>query len=359
MKTSKTSKTILAALLGAATVVAGCASTSDDDVDSSDQAQTQKAPDDEDDFTVEDRMGRPEMTNVTLGAGLVRLKVAKAKLGDAQGRAAAEPDPASKAALVAQAQALGAELKRLATELGAPEAEELKSALAKDAQTTAVEAKAVEDAKREGKPAPSFPRRTSGYFHAYNHQNTFHPKAGERADAKRLLAAGIRALDTLVLDGSTPDRQDWSEAEIQTVAEILSEDALIVDLEGDCTQDTQSYFSLEREAIQSATARAKNVASCGGRTLNDDIIDDTLTMWVTKSFDLGASNPRRVSDNVVAVKAAGSAGPYTLSPSIPKFPYLGEPRSAPFIGAGSCSIICRTPPPAASSSATTPTADEK
>ena len=351
MKTSK--PLLLLTFLGA---VVGCASITDNGGNADEQAITDESKDDDDDFRVEDRMGRPEMTNVTMGAGLVRLKVVKGQLAAVTAQAAAETDAAKKAALGAQAQALGAELKRLATELGAPEAAELVAELGKDAATAAADAKAIEDARREGKPAPTFPRRTPAYFRAYNHQHTFHPKPGERADAKHLLAAGVRALDTIVVDGTTPDAQDWSEADIAQLAEVLSEDALIVDLNGDCTNDTQSYFAIEREAFQSAAEKARNVPSCGGRTLNDDIIDDTLTMWVKKSFDFEASNERRVGDNVVAVKKAGTAGPYLLSPAVETFPYLGEARSAPFIGAGACSVKCRSTSPDASSSASTPPA---
>jgi len=354
MKTS----TLVVALLGAAVVVVGCART-EDEVDSTDLAVTQAAEDD-DEFAVQDRMGRPEMTNVTIGAGLVRLRVAKGTFAAVQAQAAAETDPTKRDELAAKAKALGAELKRLADELGTPESVELKSGLVKDAETAAAEAKQVEDAKQAGKPAPTFPRRPSAFFRAYNHQHTFHPKAGERADAKRMLAAGIRALDTLSLDGVQPDATDWSEIEIGKIAEVLSEDALIVDLQGDCTKDTQSYFALEREAFQSADEKARNVASCGGRTLNDDIIDDTLTMWVKKSFDFEAKNPSRVGDHVIAVTVAEEksvpelGGKWQLSPATDTFPYLGAARSEPFVGLGACSVTCRSKPPATSSSATTP-----
>lgn len=355
MSTTKTLIALFVAGVAAASSGVGCAGTGED-VDTSEGAHTEKPQDDDDDFTVEDRMGRPEMTNVTMGAGLVRLKVVKTTFGALQAQVAAEADPTRKAALTAEMAKVGAELKQLATELGPPESEELKSALAKDAEIQAAEAKAIADAKAAGQPAPTFPRRPSGYFKAYNHQITFHPKPGERSDAMRLLAAGVRALDTLSLDGATPDPKDWSEDEVQKVAEILAEDALVVDLKGDCDHDSQSYFAIEREALQTPEEKAKNVRSCGGRTLNDDIIDDTLTMWVKKSFDFEAGNPRRVGDNVVAVKAAGAAGPYKLSPAIPSFPYLGEPRSTPFVGAGACSVKCRSSAPANASPASTPPA---
>jgi len=247
-----TTKTFIALFLAAAAAVSvgvGC-SAAGEDVESAEGAHTEKPQDDDDDFTVEDRMGRPEMTNVTIGAGLARLKVVKTTFGTLQAQAAAEADPTKKAALAAEAARVGAELKELATELGPPESEELKNALAKDAEIQATEAKAIEEAKRQGQPAPTFPRRPSGYFKAYNHQITFHPKPGERSDATRLLAAGIRALDTVSLDGTTPDPKDWSEEQIARMADLLAEDALVVDLKGDCTHDSQSYFAIEREAFQ-------------------------------------------------------------------------------------------------------------
>jgi hypothetical protein len=326
----KTSRVLLLGLLGAAVVIAGCASTSEDDAESSDEAEV-VAMDDDDEFDVKDRMGRPEMTNVTIGAGLVRLKVAKDGFAKAKAAAEAAPGDAEKAALAAQ---LGAELQTLAKELGAPASDTLKAELAQDAAMAA---------------APTTERRPSGYFRAYNRQHTFHPKPGERDDAKRLLAAGIRALDTYIIVEGTPDepaardKQDWSEQEIEKISEILAEDALVVDLAGTCTHDTQSYFAIERAAFTSEGDGGSGGRSCGGRTLNDDIIDDTLTMWIAKSFDFGRGNPRRVGDNVVAVTAPGTAGAYELSPAIKAFPYLGEPRSAPLIGAGVCSGKAPTP----------------
>lgn len=320
----KTSNMLVLSLLGAAAVVAGCATTAPDDVDSTDLAQVAKrAEDDDDELVVQDRMGRPEMTNVTIGAGLVRLKLAK-----------------------------GGEQQALAGQLKA-EDPELVAGLAKDAADAAAEAARV---AAGGKPGQ---RRPSAYFRAYNHQQTFHPKDTERADAKRMLAAGIRALDRLSLDGQSPDPEDWTEAEVLRMAEILEEDALIVNLDGkgDCMKSTVSYFGFERDAFRGV---AENPSNCGGRTLDDDIIDDTLTMWVTKTFDFGEAAPRRVRDHVVPVKKAETVavpelgGSFQLSPALDRFPYLGEPREKAFRGLGTCSVKCRSEAPAASSSAATP-----
>ena len=58
-----------------------------------------------------------------------------------------------------------------------------------------------------------------------------------------------------------------------------------------------------------------------GRNLNDDIIDDVLTMWVKKSFDFStADNPRRVTDKLdKPTLVDGNTGS--------AFPYLGDPHA--------------------------------
>jgi len=143
------------------------------------------------------------------------------------------------------------------------------------------------------------------------------------------------------------------------MAEILEEDALIVNLEGkgECMKNTESYFGFERDAFNGV---AENKSNCGGRTLDDDIIDDTLTMWVKKSFDFSETNDKRVRDHVVPVTKAETVtiaelrGSFQLSPASDRFPYLGEPREKAFGGLGTCSVKCRSEAPAASSSAASP-----
>jgi hypothetical protein len=255
------SRKTIGSLVGVVAVLAGCAVDAGDDASSSDQAQT-AAIEREDDFVVLDRMGRPEMTNVTMGIG--------ARDFEADGTA--------------------------------PESAGLRAALSE--KVIAV----------------------SAHVKAYNRQNTFHPKPGERAHAERVLGAGIRALDKAGL-GPIPDAVDWKPSELEILTEILSEDALVVDLSKPCDIDTPSFFDIEREELvrrgvtSADPARPVEHQTCGGRTLGDDIIDDVLTMFMKKSFDFASKdNPRRVSDWVDRP---------TLVDGNPtsRFPYLGEPHA--------------------------------
>lgn len=253
-------KRLIGVILGAVAAIAGCASVTEDGAESGDQAQTERRTEQEDDFVVLDRMGRPEMTNVTIGPGMKEIG----------------KDPTK------------------------PESEGL---IAELAATTVV---------------------VSPHLKAYNRQNVFHPKKGEREHARRLLSAGIRAIDTIGLIG---DHQDWQPSEIALITDILSEDALVVDISKPCTIDTQSFFDIEREELvrrggtSTDPARPVEHETCGGRTLNDDIIDDVLTMWVHKSFDFSTrSSPRRVTDRLD--KPTLVDGNTTST-----FPYLGEPHA--------------------------------
>jgi hypothetical protein len=166
----------------------------------------------------------------------------------------------------------------------------------------------------------------AGHVQAYNRQNTFHPKAGERAHAKRVLGAGIRASDVAHLGASGilfGDERDWAPDELELITDILSEDALVVDISKPCAIDTASFFDIEREEFLRRGGRSTDAPgghleheTCGGRTPNDDIIDDVLTMWIHKSFDFTPSNPRRVSDGIDK-PSFGAHG---------AFPYLGDPN---------------------------------
>ena len=61
--------------------------------------------------------------------------------------------------------------------------------------------------------------------------------------------------------------------------------------------------------------------TCGGRTLNDDIVDTILTMWVNKSFDPSKDGPRRLTDNI-----AIDTPPLPDGKTTGTFPYLGAPH---------------------------------
>lgn len=289
-------------LLGVLFVALGLAGCSEeaDDAGSTEGASTATV-EDESDFVVLDRMGRPEMTNVTFGPGVEAMKKALEKGG----------------------------LKPLA-----PESERL-----------AAERKIESNLNAE--------------FRAYNKQNVFHPGPGDRDHALRLLREGIMVLDSAkrlptldlgdirvsspeelantndsllgrVLESVknavsvTIDPMDWTPKDIGIITDILAEDALIVDISKKCDKNTASFMDIEREiylARGGTTTDAKVSAThttCGGRTFNDDIVDDVLTMWVSKSFDFSKSNPRRVSDGID--KPDLDDAEYTST-----FPYVGKP----------------------------------
>jgi hypothetical protein len=253
---------MMGALLGALAVMVGCSAAPEDDASSSDQAQTARPTEQEADFVVLDRMGRPEMSNVTIGMGMWETDASTVR-----------PESA----------ALAAELAAGTVVVGP-------------------------------------------HVRAYNRQNVFHPKTGEREHARRILGAGIRALDTVGLP-LLRDPKDWQESEIDIVTDILSEDALVVDIAKPCTLDSASFFDLEREEYLRRGGKSTDPAgpiehkTCGGRVPNDDIIDDVLTMFVSKSFDFAnRSSERRVTD-LLDRPTLVDGNPTT------SFPYLGEPHA--------------------------------
>lgn len=251
-------KTVLGFVVALFPVLVACASQAleDDETEGSELAAQEE---NEDDFVVIDRMGRPEMTNVTLGMGV----------------------------------------KELNADTRAPESQQLAKEL-------------------------TIENSLNAHVRAYNHQNTFHPKPGERGHAKRVLAAGIRASDVVGLLRNNP--QDWSAEEIEIVTDILSEDALVVDISKRCNIDSQSFFDIERSEYLQRGGKANDTGAplehrtCGGRTLNDDVIDEMLTMWINKSFDLSLDNPNRISDHIDKPKLDDGEPSNT-------FPYLGEPHA--------------------------------
>lgn len=260
MKTTK--MRLMGALFGALAVMVGCSAGPEDDASATDQAQTARPTEQESDFIVFDRMGRPEMSNVTIGMGMWETDASTVK----------------------------------------PESAELAAEIA--AGTVVV----------------------GPHVRAYNKQNVFHPKAGERAHARRILGAGIRAIDTVGLP-LLQDPKDWDDKEIDIMTDILSEDALVVDLAKPCTIDTQSFFDIEREEYLRRGGKSTDPAgpiehkTCGGRVPNDDIIDDVLTMFVHKSFDFAnAKSERRVTDKLDKPTLVDGNPTST-------FPYLGEPHA--------------------------------
>ena len=106
------------------------------------------------------------------------------------------------------------------------------------------------------------------------------------------------------LDGKT----DWplDDQGNHPLTELMLADFLVVDFSQPFTE--VSYFEIERAMLRGATHE-----SCGGRWLNDDIVDTVLTILVNNG------NGPRVSDGV----------DQTTAPASRKFPYLQPPNPNP------------------------------
>lgn len=99
---------------------------------------------------------------------------------------------------------------------------------------------------------------------------------------------------------------NWEQAEIARLANVLTDDFLVVDAAKNCEKN--SYLEIERAML--ATQQHQ---SCGGRKLTDDVMDRIYTIYINN--DQG--DP--IGDGVNQ--------PHKLISS--KFPYLAEPASGP------------------------------
>lgn len=90
---------------------------------------------------------------------------------------------------------------------------------------------------------------------------------------------------------------------------IFVTDVLLVDTGQSCTSTdggyAQSYLDIEKEIYLSGAAHT----TCGGRTPNEDVVDETLTLVIT---------------NGRVPVTQGLSGPYR--PSSTSFPYLAAPN---------------------------------
>jgi hypothetical protein len=102
------------------------------------------------------------------------------------------------------------------------------------------------------------------------------------------------------LDGTT----DWGERERAALAAVLADDFLVVDLARPCTPG--AFLEIETSLLGRHPHR-----TCGGRRLEDDVIDTLFTLYVS-----GWSG-RRVRDGVDRPAAAVSG----------EFPYLAPPAT--------------------------------
>jgi len=141
----------------------------------------------------------------------------------------------------------------------------------------------------------------------YNLEDAFHMSKDYRDVYRARLNANLAALDRL--DGKTdwPLGPDGS----HPLTDLLLADYLVVDLSKPYTEN--SFFEIERAALD---GRAHE--TCGGRSLNDGVMDTIYTLLVN------AGHGPRVSDGVhQATVPASDVFPY-LQPPNPGGKQLGE-----------------------------------
>ena len=143
----------------------------------------------------------------------------------------------------------------------------------------------------------------------YNAQASFEPTVPRvLQDA---LEARLVELDTLALGDGGPDPVDWPIAEGGThpLLPVFVSDVLLVDTALPCTTPdggfASSYLDIEREIDLGGSAHT----TCGGRTPADGVVDETLTLLVTRGRQ---------------PVTQGVSGP--SQPATTTFPYLAAPN---------------------------------
>ncbi len=136
----------------------------------------------------------------------------------------------------------------------------------------------------------------------YNLEDAFHLSKEYRGAYRARLSANLAAIDCL--DGT----RDWPLATDGThpLTDLLVEDYMVVDVSKPFSED--GCFEIER-----AVLAGQPHATCGGRSLNHDLMD-TLYNWI-----INADRGPRISDGVDA--------PTQLASDV--FPYLAAPNAAP------------------------------
>ncbi len=135
----------------------------------------------------------------------------------------------------------------------------------------------------------------------YNLEDAFHMSVDYRGAYRARLNANLAAIDRL--DGKTdwPLGRDGS----HPLTDLLLADYLVVDVSKPFSET--SYFEIER-----ATLQGRPYETCGGRSLNDDVMDTLYTLLIN------ADKGPRISDGVdQATVPASGAFPYLQPPNAP------------------------------------------
>ena len=128
------------------------------------------------------------------------------------------------------------------------------------------------------------------------------------------LASRLASFDTLRLGDGGPDPIDWTvDGGASPLLNLYLSDVLLVDTALSCTGPdggfASGYLAIEREIHLSGPTHS----TCGGRTPNENVVDQTLTLLVTAGRDGGPAITQGVS------------GPSKWSTT--SFPYLAEPNA--------------------------------
>ena len=135
----------------------------------------------------------------------------------------------------------------------------------------------------------------------YNSEDAFHLDQAYQGAYRARLDANLAFWDGL--DG----KKDWlpDEHGRHPLTELVLADFLEVDLSKPYVEHG-SFFEIEL-----ARREGREHQTCGGRTLNDDVMDDLFTLWVT-----GGNGPE-ISDGVdEATRPATAVFPYLAAPNL-------------------------------------------
>jgi len=111
------------------------------------------------------------------------------------------------------------------------------------------------------------------------------------------ITKNIKYYDALDGDGKG-SKLDWTDKKLKPFVEILLNDHLVVDISKDCSKD--NFLDIELAVLNNIPH-----TTCGGRKLDDDIMDTLYSTYIGSKVSDGIDKPNK--------------------PSSSKFPYLQEP----------------------------------
>lgn len=132
----------------------------------------------------------------------------------------------------------------------------------------------------------------------YNQEDAFNLSPFYLGAYRARLNANLADWDSC--DGKT----DWQldEQRNHPLTDFLLADFLILDVSKPFSED--SYFEIEQAMLKGVAHR-----TCGGRSLNDDIVDTMFTLYIN------ADNGPKISDGVNQLKPASKTFPYLQKPN--------------------------------------------